>query len=96
MRAHHLIVPFGQSLGSFGKQPGRDLATNPGEGLHNRDIRGALTLARLLSQGVQQGADPLATGLQLLGQDAQTGQQEPTMGLSGFGRPRGHGQRRCL
>ena len=35
--------------------------------LYNRDIRGALTLARLLRQGVQQGADPLATGLQLLG-----------------------------
>src|SRR3954453_19166198 len=52
MRAHHLKVPFGQSLGGFGKQPGRDLATTPGEGLHNRDIRGALTLARLLSQGV--------------------------------------------
>src|SRR4029434_7044258 len=36
MRAHHLRVPFGQSLGSFGKQPGRDLATNRGEGLHSR------------------------------------------------------------
>ena len=31
-----------------------------------RDFRGPLTLARLLSQGAQQGADLLATGLQRL------------------------------
>ena len=40
MRAQHLQVPLGQGLGGFGKQPGRDLATDSGEGLHNRDIRG--------------------------------------------------------
>jgi hypothetical protein len=96
MRAPHVRVPLGYGLGGFGKQPSRDLATDPGEGLHHRDIRGPCPLARLLRQGVQQRADLLATGLQLLGQNAQTGQQEPTMGLRGFGGPRGNGQRRCL
>ena len=67
MRAQHLLVPLGQGLGGFGKQPGRDLATDPREGLHNRDIRWTLTVTRFLSQGVQQGADLLATSLQLLG-----------------------------
>jgi hypothetical protein len=70
MRAHPLRVPFGQRLGGCGKHPGRDLTTDPGEGLHHCDLRGTLTLARLLSPGVQQGADPLAPGLQLLSQDA--------------------------
>src|SRR5712691_7042278 len=36
--AQHLIIPFGQGLGGFGKQPGGDLATDPREGLHNRHI----------------------------------------------------------
>src|SRR5215468_94535 len=38
MRTQDLIVPFGQRLGGFGKQPSSDLATDPGQGLHNRDI----------------------------------------------------------
>lgn len=38
LRAQHLIIPFGQGLGGFGKQPGGDLATDPREGLHNRHI----------------------------------------------------------
>jgi hypothetical protein len=45
------------------------------------------TLARLLCPGGRPGADLLAPGQQVLSQDTQTGQQEPT---------RGHGQRRCL
>ena len=29
LRAQHLLIPFGQGLGGFGKQPGGDLATDP-------------------------------------------------------------------
>src|SRR5215468_5129252 len=71
MRAQHLRGPLGQGLGGFGKQPGRNLATDPGEGRHHRDLREPCPLARLLSQGVQQRADLWATGLPWLGQDAQ-------------------------
>jgi hypothetical protein len=55
-----------------------------------------LPRARLVSQSAPQGAYRLATGLQWLGQDAQTGQQDPTMGLRGFWGARGNGPRRRL
>ena len=92
MRAQHLIVSFGQGLGGFRKKPGRNFTSDPGQRLHNRYIRWTLTLARLVSHGAQQGAYLLATGLKLLGQDSQTGQQETTMGLSGFCGARGNWQ----
>src|SRR4029453_9749982 len=38
LRAQDLIVPFRHGLGGFGKQPSRDLATGPRQGLHNRHI----------------------------------------------------------
>jgi hypothetical protein len=96
MRAQHLIVPLGQGLGGFRKEPGRNFTPDSGQRLHNRHIRGTLSLAWLASHGAQQSADLLATGLKLLGQDAQTGQQEPTMCLRSFWGARGHGQRRRL
>jgi hypothetical protein len=90
MGAQPLIVSLRQGLGRFGKEPGGNFPSNPRQGQHNRDIRGALSLARRLSQSAQQRADLLATGLQLLGEHTQTGQQELTMGLSRFGGARGH------
>jgi hypothetical protein len=53
LRAQDLIVPFSQRLGGFSKQPSRDLATNPRQGLHNRHIRWPPSLVAFLSQGVQ-------------------------------------------
>jgi hypothetical protein len=96
VRAQPLIVSLGQGLGRFGKEPGRHFASDPRPRLHNGHIRGTLPLARLVSHSAQQGVYLWATGLQLLGHAAQTGQQEPTGGLSGFGGARGHGQRRRL
>ena len=89
MRAQHLIVSFGQRLGGFRTEPGRHFPSDPRQRQHHRHSRWPLILAQLLSQGAQQGVDLLATGLTLLGQHAQTGQQEPTMGLRGFGGARG-------
>jgi len=96
MCTQDLIVSFGQGLGGFRTEPGRHCPPDPGQRLHNHHIRWILPLARLVSHSAQQGAYLLATGLQLLGQDAQTGQQEPTRGLRGFWGARGNGQRRRL
>jgi hypothetical protein len=68
MRAQPLLVSFGQGLRRFRKEPGRHFPSDPRQRQHNRHIRWPLTVTRFLSQGVQQGADLLATGLQLLGQ----------------------------
>ncbi len=92
MRAPHLRVSCGQGLGSFRTKPGRHCTSDPGQRRHHRSIRWPLPLARLVSHGAPQGASLLATDLKLLGQDAQPGPQETTMGLSGFGGARGHGQ----
>ena len=70
MRAQHLIVSFGQGLRRLRKEPGRNFPSDPRQRQHNRHIRWTLTVTRFLSQGVQQGADLLATGLKLLGQHA--------------------------
>jgi hypothetical protein len=83
------VFPLGQRLGGFGKQPGRDLATDSGKGLHNRHIGGPPGLTRFLCQGRQESLDVPSTPATLLGQHAQTRQQEPTMGLSRFRHPRG-------
>ena len=70
MRAQHLRVSFGQGLRRFRKEPGRHFTSDPRQRPHNRHIRWPLTVTRFLSQGVEQGADLLATGLKLLGQHA--------------------------
>ena len=67
MRTQHLIVAFGQGLGGFRKEPGRNFSSDSRQRQHNRYVRRTLTLARLLSQGAQQSADLLATSLKLLG-----------------------------
>src|SRR5215218_7480448 len=48
-----LIVLFSQGLGGFSKQPSRDLAPDPRQGLHNRHIRWPPSLVEFLSQGMQ-------------------------------------------
>ena len=70
MRAQHLIVSFGYGLRRFRKEPGGDFTSDPRQRQHKRHIRWTLTVTRFRSQGVQQGTDLLATGLQLLGQHA--------------------------
>jgi hypothetical protein len=92
MRAQHLIIALGQGLVRFGKEPGRHLTSDSRQRQHHRSIRWLLTFAGRLSQGAQHGTDLLATGLKWIDQHPQTQQQEPTMGLSGFGGTRGNGQ----
>jgi hypothetical protein len=72
LRAQDLIIPFTQSLGGFGKQPGGDLATDPGQGLHHRHIGWPPSLVRFLSQGGQDGLNLLGTTAQLLSEYPQT------------------------
>jgi hypothetical protein len=91
LRAQPLRIPFGQGLGGFGKQPGGDLATDPREGLHNRHIGWPPRLVRFLSQSLQQCLALLGATPQLLGQHAETGEQERTMDLRGFCGSRGNG-----
>ncbi len=69
-RAQHLRVSFGQGLRRFRTEPGRHCTSDPRQRQHHRHVRWTLTVTRFLSQGVPQGADLLATGLQLLGQHA--------------------------
>jgi hypothetical protein len=82
LRAHDLLMPFAQSLGGFGKQPGGDLATDPGQGLHKRPSGWPPSLVRFLSPGGQDGLNRLGTTAQLLSEYPQTREQELTMGLS--------------
>src|SRR5215467_8073298 len=82
LRAQDLIIPFAQSLGGFGKQPGGDLATDPGQGLHNRHVGWPPSLVWFLSQGGQDGLNLLGTTAQLLSEYPQTREQERTTDLS--------------
>jgi hypothetical protein len=69
-RAQHLLGLFGQGLRRFRTEPGRHFPSDPRQRPHTRAIRWTRTVTRFLSQGVQQGADLLATGLQVLGPHA--------------------------
>ena len=90
MRTPHLRVPFSQGLGRFRKEPGRPFTPDSRQRQPHRHLRCPPPCTRRLSQRVQEGAPLVVTGLQWRGPYPQARQQELTMGLSGFGRARGH------